>query len=304
LRVPWDLIWRLGRIHPDVIIAGELGANAAQATLYKWQHREARLVIWATLSEHTEQGRGILREQLRRWILPRADAVLVNGASGARYVQRFGVPKERIFLVPQTTEIQTFMCASLQRPVATARRLFFSGQLIERKGLVPFLQVLARWAQLHPGERVEFWLLGDGPQRTALARLPLPGNVELRFLGTADYDRLPHFYAQAGILAFPTLADEWGMVVNEALATGMPVLGSVHSQAVEELVKDGENGWTFRPDHPEEMYGALDRALTVSEEQLNRMRANARESIRRLTPEFVAERITEAILFARANPVP
>jgi glycosyltransferase involved in cell wall biosynthesis len=69
-------------------------------------------------------------------------------------------------------------------------------------------------------------------------------------------------------------------------------------------VKDGENGWTFRPDHPEEMYGALDRALTVSEEQLNRMRANARESIRRLTPEFVAERITEAILFARANPVP
>ena len=53
---------------------------------------------------------------------------------------------------------------------------------------------------------------------------------------------------KVGVLVFPTLADEWGLVVNEALAAGVPVLGSLYSQAVEELVRDGENGWTFRPD--------------------------------------------------------
>ena len=53
-------------------------------------------------------------------------------------------------------------------------------------------------------------------------------------------------YAKASLFAFPTLADEWGVVVNEAMAAGLPVLGSIYSQAVEELVEDGVSGWVFR----------------------------------------------------------
>jgi hypothetical protein len=301
MHIPYDTLWHVARARPDVIIAGELGARTLQAMLYKLSHRNIRVIIWATLSEVTEQGRGVWREGLRRWALPRADAVLVNGASGARYVRRFGVPEERIFLAPYTTDMRPFLRIGLERESGAERRLFFSGQLIQRKGLLPFLHVLARWGRDHGNERVQFWLLGDGPERAALERESLPTNVELRFLGSTDYDGLPGFYAQGGILAFPTLADEWGLVVNEALASGMPVLGSVYSQAVEELVWDGENGWTFRPDHPQEMYAALDRALTTPEGHLDTMRARARESIRHLTPDFVAERILEAVRFVSSG---
>jgi glycosyltransferase involved in cell wall biosynthesis len=301
VHIPYDTLWRLLRMQPHVVISGELGARTFQASLYRVFRPRTRLIVWATLSEHTERGWGATRERVRRWIIPRADAVLVNGASGARYVEGLGASQEKVFVAPYTTDMEPFLRSTLQRQPDSNLRLLISGQLLERKGLVPFFRVLSRWAQVHPNRGVEIWLLGDGPLRSILARQSLPPNVDLRFLGSVGYEQLPDYYAQAGILAFPTLADEWGLVVNEALASGMPVLGSVFSQAVEELVKDGETGWTFRPDQPENMYEALDRALTVSPTMLESMRIRARQSIQDLTPDHVADRIMEAVRYASAG---
>ena len=116
--------------------------------------------------------------------------------------------------------------------------------------------------------------------------------------GTLFSIGLPRLYAQGGILAFPTLSDEWGVVVNEALASGIPVMGSLYSQAVEEMVRDGIDGWTFHLDRPEEIYAAIDRALTVPSEKLDGMRRTGRERIRPLTPEYGAKCILAAIDFA------
>ena len=107
--------------------------------------------------------------------------------------------------------------------------------------------------------------------------------------------RLKDVYADAGILAFPTLADEWGLVVNEAMAAGLPVLGSLYGQSVEELVTEGETGWTFRPDFPDEFDSALGRALATPPAELDRMRAAARERAARVTPQSVAASICSGI---------
>jgi glycosyltransferase involved in cell wall biosynthesis len=79
------------------------------------------------------------------------------------------------------------------------------------------------------------------------------------------------------------------------MAAGLPVLGSSYSQSVEELVVEGETGWQFRPDEPEEMYSALDRSLSMPLPQLERMRTKARDRIQYLTPDFVADNILKAI---------
>ena len=59
------------------------------------------------------------------------------------------------------------------------------------------------------------------------------------------YDRDTSVYSEAGALVLPTLADQWGMVVGEALASGLPVIGSIASQAVTEIVEENVTGWTF-----------------------------------------------------------
>jgi glycosyltransferase involved in cell wall biosynthesis len=128
----------------------------------------------------------------------------------------------------------------------------------------------------------------------------------VRLLGHVPYHRLPEVYSRGGILVFPTLADEWGMVVVEAMASGLPILGSVYSQAVEELVVNGQSGWTFRANEVEDVKSAIDRALSAPLEELDRMGIAARQRVQFMTPAVMAEHMFAAIEYAvtnRASPV-
>jgi glycosyltransferase involved in cell wall biosynthesis len=145
---------------------------------------------------------------------------------------------------------------------------------------------------------VDFSIAGDGPLHAALSTFSVPSNLSIKLLGHVPYDRLPEVYAQSGLLAFPTLADEWGMVVVEAMASGLPVLGSAYSQAVDELIVDGKTGWTFRPDHPSEVKTAIHRALTASTEELDCFGLAARQRAKTMTPVVMADQIVAAADFA------
>lgn len=295
VHVPWNTVGVLKRLQPDAVIAGELGIRTLLATLYARLVRRTPLVLFAGLSEHTERGRGWSRRLLRRWLTRRADAFAVNGESGARYLQSLGCPAESITRVFYPTLPGQFDHLPLARDPQDAHHLLFVGQLIERKGVLPFTQALVRWALANPHRRVRFTLVGSGPQQGALQAIELPANLELQLLGQCDYERVAQAFGEAGMFAFPSLADDWGMAVNEALTAGLPVLGSVYSQAVDELCVTGETGWRFRADRPREMDEALDAAMSTSPEQLAVMRAAARQRVADLTPHNAARRLVEAV---------
>jgi glycosyltransferase involved in cell wall biosynthesis len=298
---PYDTIPLLLKEKPKVVISSELGARTVQGLIYRLLFPATRLIVRATVSEISEQGRGRLRNWLRRVVLKYADAVLVNGQSGARYIRTFGVPLEKLFIVPYTTEMTALTRVPLERPIDAAFRMLYVGQLIGRKGLLPFCEILREWALRHESRTLNLWIVGTGDLRDSLGKCVVPGNVTIRFLGTVPYADLPNVFAACGLLVFPTLADEWGMVVNEAMAAGLPVLGSTFSQAVEELIREGQNGWCFRPDSRSEMYSALDRALNTSESKMSEMRRNARMAVGHLTPSYSADRVLDAVRFVSSQ---
>jgi glycosyltransferase involved in cell wall biosynthesis len=299
LHLPVDTLPILWRERPDVIVSTELGLRTLQALVYRMLRPRTRIVLWVSISEDSERGRGRVREVLRRWILDRIDAVVVSGESGARYIAALGFPDEAIFRMPlYAARTDAPRPPPRNRTQREQRRLLYVGQLVSRKGIDGFLDVLARWAGERPQQEVEFWIVGDGPARTALEARRLPSNVRLRFCGNVAYDDLNDYYARTGLLVFPTLADDWGVVVNEALAMGMPVLGSVRSQAVADVVREGHTGWRFRPESPEEMLAALDRAFSTPTVALERMRGECLEQARRFAPEIVVEQMLAAIAFA------
>jgi glycosyltransferase involved in cell wall biosynthesis len=298
IHFPYDTFFQLYAFRPDVVISGELGLRTLQAVLFRWYaRRDCRLVVWTTLSEVTERNRGAARRLLRSWILPQADAVIVNGASGERYIAGFGFDKRRIFHVPYVSVLPRCEVSGRVVEGRDLYRLLYVGQLVPRKGILPFLTALSRWARENPHRRLEFWVAGDGPLRDAIQNSSLPANLSIRMLGAVPYHELAGVYERCGILVFPTLADEWGVVVNEAMSCGLPVLGSWYSQAVQELCLDGVNGWVFRPDSLAEMYEAIGRALTSPEDVLRRMGLAAASRVAGLTAEFAAERIVRVIEF-------
>lgn len=285
VHIPYDTYSSLRRMRPGVVISGELGARSLLALMYRMSRagRRTKLVLWATLSERTEQNRGVLRKALRRLLLWAADGVIVNGASGARYVSCLGVARKNVFRVPQTVDVEEFMRAPLDRGPSGSLRFLYVGSLTERKGVRPFLTVLCRWAELHPEREIELWIVGEGPLKGWLGSHAMPRNLSLRLVGQVPYEALPEIYSRCGVFVFPSLADEWGLVVNEAMASGLPVLGSIYSQAVEELVEDGVSGWVIRPDQAHEVYQALERVFHLPAAQLEQMRANARKRVEKLT---------------------
>jgi glycosyltransferase involved in cell wall biosynthesis len=292
---PYDTLPRLWRYKPDAIISVELGLRSLQVALYKMLRPSTGLLIWCKLSEHTELGWGRVRLALRKFIFARADGVLVNGEGGARYVARFGIPDHLIFRVNQPIDIARFTRVARQRPDGARTRLLCCGQLIPRKGLVPFLHQLNKWARANSGEALEIWWLGDGETRAELEAIDCAPNLSQRFIGAVPYAELPDWYSQADILAFPSLLDEWGLVVNEAMAAGLPVLGSIYAQAVGELIEDGVTGWVFDPKSEESVQTALDRIRSATPEELASMRDAARRRIATLTPNTAAAKILDAL---------
>ncbi len=294
VHVPLNLLSALGKLNPDVVLSSALGFTTLGAAAYK-ALRRIPLLVWVGLSEHTERGRGRARNWLRRRLIRSIDQILVNGQSGARYLRQLGFSDAQISHVPYTTEPDLWDQCPLTRDAHTAHRLLFVGQLNERKGIVPFTEQLARWSTAHPERRVEFSIIGSGQLRERLEAIDLPVNLSLELLGECSFAQIAEQYARSGILAFPTLADEWGMVVNEALASGLPVLGSVYSQAAAELCEEGKTGWLFRPDAPDELQRALDSALSASPERLDEMRQAARARVAPITPGNSAEQIVRAL---------
>ncbi len=126
---PYDTIPELGRYRPDVVISGEFGFRTISAAIYRLLDRRTRLIIWGTLSECTEQDRGRVREFLRKSLLRIADALVVNGHSGARYLQSFGVDPASIFLVFTTTDVAAFARVPVTRTGPAAHRMLYSGRL-------------------------------------------------------------------------------------------------------------------------------------------------------------------------------
>lgn len=298
-----DMLPRLFALAPDIVISAEFGARTLQACLYRClaplMGRRTRLLLWATVSEHSERGRGWVRTCLRRLMAKGVDGAMTNGESGARYLESIGFAPERIFRIHQSTDLDRFAHPdSTARPAAEARRtlrLVTVGSLIQRKGLRPFLQHLILWCTAHPDRIIEWRLIGDGPERIALETLVLPANLKLGFLGDVDYEDVPALMADADLLAFPTLADEWGLVVNEAMAAGLPVLASCRAQAAEEMVTEGENGWLFDPLDPASTDRTLSRALDTPAELRVAMGEAARLTSARFSHANTVRRIMQAI---------
>jgi len=224
---------------------------------------------------------------------------MVNGRSGADYIRGLGFPGRAISMLPYATDVERFGTVQRLPGERGELRLLYVGRLIELKGLEPWIAALARALRQRPDRRVRLTVAGDGDRREAIERLELPPNLRLQLLGQTRYSELPRVYADADVLVMPSLGDTWGLVVNEAMASGLPVIGSSQTQAVVELIRDGVEGWIFSAAAPATVDEAIGRLLDAAPEKLAVMGADARRAALVLSPDHVASALLAACRKAR-----
>lgn len=288
LDFPWNVLPVLSRFQPDVVISGEMGLRTIQAAAFRRRSSAARLVMWARVTEHTETARGSARQVTRKALVRHADAIITNGSSGRRYLMGLGADPTRVHVVHQASALAER--PSGRRP-GIPRRLLFVGRLINSKGLHLLLPVL----RLYPPGSWALTVAGDGPELERLRAFTSKNHLPVEFAGFVPRVKLPELFGDHDMFVFPTLTDEWGLVVGEALRAGLPVLGSIYSEAVCEIVEEGVTGWVMRPDSEDSIRAALDRAFAATDADLMRAREQAQDSVRRLTPEAMADQFVDVL---------
>ncbi len=299
IHLPVDTLRRLYKIRPDVIISAEMGLRTLFSVVYKIINPKVRLICYADLSIYSEKGRGIVRLYFRKFILKFVNAVIVNGEAGKRYIRERLKYKGKIYIAPYPSD-EVFLREFKEKDNVFRDlnnvlhlRLLYVGQLIPRKGLMEFIEGLST-AIKNNNLNIKLVLVGEGALTESIRSTNIDG-LNIKCVGNIDYDNIHKYYNKSDIFVLPTLADTWALVVNESMACGVPVLGSIYSQAVEEMVQHGVNGWIYDPMVQGDLCSVIDQLVKRDIENLNTISCNAFNCAQKYSAEHAALAMIEAI---------
>lgn len=312
----WDVIGRILRRDVDVL----------------WVHSYSYLTTWLAIAAAQLKGVPVLlREEQtllrrrpwpKRWVravvlraLFRRIHALSIGSANRAYFRHYGVPEERIFFVPYAADAETLQCepTAMEARRAEIRASFgiapddgpvllVVGKLVARKGVETALGAFRRVRERH---RCALLVVGDGPLRQDLAaqaeRQLISGDVHFAcFLNRSEIARA---YAAADVFLIPSRIEPWGLVVNEAMNFGLPVVATEAVGSAQDLVRPGENGFVVPVADEEAMADALS-VMVEDEEMRARYGARSRELVAEWSFDRACAGVVEACLFATRQVTP
>lgn len=193
--------------------------------------------------------------------------------------------------VPYASNLARF-AANFRQSGSSPRYVLYSGSLISRKGVDTLADAWLRVVRHFPDAVLS--IVGDGDLRNSLEEKLNSIRENVNFFGAVDWDRLPAFYSDADILCAPSRYDGWGLIIPEALATGVPVIASTEMGSTREMVTHGVNGWTIPPSDVDALEDSLLRALDLSSPEFSRMKTAAAASVEPFDLPAGAQRFIEA----------
>jgi glycosyltransferase involved in cell wall biosynthesis len=228
----------------DLFVLSDYSAPTTQIAMRVLSRRKKRWVFWGEVPGLNRRGRlgSALRQLLQLPIANGASAVAAIGSEAVEAYQML-FPGIRVFNIPYFCDLSQFRTAAMGRQTRGKGTVdvLFSGQLIERKGADVLIRAFAEICDLVPEMRLR--LVGTGPGLDALIEMiPFGCRDRIHFLGFQQPAAMPKIFAEADIFVLPSRHDGWGVVVNEALGAGLPIIVSDRVGA-RDLVENGCNGF-------------------------------------------------------------
>lgn len=271
-------IWKqLESIRPDVVVAAPI-AFTPGITAVRWCRARRKGVVVMDDARSVDVPRSNLVNAVKRRVYANVDAMLIPAQSHARTYVDFGIREDRIFFGVDVVDNEWYAKTAAHYR-GSARRVggvelperFFlgAGRQVAKKNWITLIQAYAAYRNAGGDDLWDLVLVGDGPERVNLEQAVASSGVEgVHFVPFVSPREMCAFYAHAGCLVLPSvLGETWGLVVNEAMACGLPLLISSECGCSETLVKPGTNGWTFSAKSIEALSSAMRRMSALSAAQ-------------------------------------
>lgn len=303
LLLNWGMTAALRSYSPEAIVCGGYN-DPADWQAWLWARRNGvPFFSWVESNTHDRRTGTAVVESLKRRFLRGCRGVVVPGKASANYVESLGVTSDAVFTAPNAVDNNLYTNGAAQiraqpdlprSTLALPERYFlFVGRLVPEKGVFDLLDAYGRLA-VEIRERVALVLVGEGGARGELemkARTIAPGRIMFR--GFKQRNQLIAEYALAELFIFPTHTDPWGLVVNEAMACGLPVIVTDVAGCSKDLIEEDGNGYVVPARDPAELARAM-AAIVCNRERRARMGKRSLEIIANYSPERCAAGLAKA----------
>lgn len=234
--------------------------------------------------------------KLKQFLVTCPKGYLSTGSRTSQYLIHYGAKKANIYVFPFTSvKKEDIYFPSRDEKKRTKQKLQISeekiaisvGQFIPRKGF----DLLIRAAETI-NSQYGIYIIGGCPVEEYKSYIRSHNITNIHFIGFKTKSELRDYYIAADLFAFPTREDVWGLVLNEALAIGLPVVASNKAIASFELVQEGHNGYIVDPEHVEQMAEKISYIME-HDELREKMGKKSIEIIKKYTIEGMALRHME-----------
>jgi glycosyltransferase involved in cell wall biosynthesis len=299
------ILGALRRVNPDTIVCGGYNYLASWQALRWAKRNHLSFLLWCESTANDNRAGHRVIESLKKNFFDRCDGCIVPGTAAGEYAGQMGVSPEHIFMAPNAVDNNLFASrASDARQNASRvraefnlpeRYLLFAGRLVKSKGVFELLEAYGSLKQ-NLRSQVGLVFAGDGPSRSELehtAKSISPGTI--RFARFVHRDELASYYGLADCVVFPTHSDPWGLVVNEAMACGLPVICGQSAGCATDLVQS--NGRLIDSRNVDQLAHAM-QELATDADLRRQMSRESLKIIQNYSPEICAAGIAQAALSA------
>ena len=272
----------LKRMNPDLVIAPGFSLATMKIWLLSFTQR-FKYIIWTGSVERTDKYSSLIRVAQRRLLAAGASAVIVYGSAAKSYVESLGVPSKKIFIGINTVDTSFFTEQTQQlrdrREPSETKYLTYIGYLSRRKNVSDLVKTMIHLAQKR--EDFVFEVIGDGDELPVLRNLVQVNQLGDRivFHGYRQKEELPQYLARSNGFLFQTGFDIWGLVLNEAMAAGVPCIASKNACAVQDLLHNNDAGFVVDFSNHEHLQESIEWLLD---------NPKAGEEMGRLGQEYIA----------------
>jgi len=300
----------LDRNEPDLIVLNGWSFACNLAAL-RWGVKRHVPCVVCSESNEFDKPRSAIKEFIKRRIVSLCSAALAGGSPQADYLVKLGIPRERVFMGYDVVDNRFFSeevgkMADRRLESGLPERYFFAcARFGKKKNLPGLIRAYARYRNMvETTSLCDLVIVGEGEERPAVERVIRESGIEkhVHLAGSKGYEDMPAYYLNAVAFIHASITEQWGLVVNEAMAAGLPVLVSDRCGCAVDLVTNGKNGWTFDPSDEEQLARFMAKISTHEDLRIN-MGRMSREIMKGWGPERFAAGLASAIKAARSAPI-
>lgn len=292
----------LQRINPDVIaIAGYSRPVMLAAQVWCFCFQVPTILM--SDSKEDDAQRNWFFEKIKTLLIQKYSAALVAGRPHKRYLVNLGMAPESIFLGYDVVGNESFSPKNINHHSRPIKKQFFLAinRFLYRKNLLFVLDAYAAF-RLKSSFPWDLVLCGSGQMLPEIKKKIDQHNLEnyVHLPGFLQQKQLLPYFATSSCFIHASLQEQWGLVVNEAMAASLPVLVSNRCGCFEDLVIEGVNGYGFDPENQQQLTNLMIK-ISSGDVDLESMGKASLQHIQNYSPDYFAQGLKQAVDYALAH---